>query len=201
MATSAYPAKPETTYPVSFDVEYPDHLSRLLIFFKWLLAIPHFIVLYVLMLAWMVTTFISWFAILFTAHYPRGLFNFACGVFRWTYRVEAYLYFLRDDYPPFRLSDGEGQTYPVSFNAEYPDHLSRLLIFVKWLLVIPHFIVLYVLGIVVSVTTFVSWFAILFTARYPKGLFDLAVGYFRWNARVAAYLMYLRDEYPPFSLS
>lgn len=201
MATTIQPASSEASYPVSFDVEYPDHLSRLLIFFKWLLVIPSFIVLYVLSLAFMVTTFVSWFAILITGRYPRGLFNFATGVFRWSSRMEAYVYLLRDEYPPFRLSDSAGQSYPVSFEVEYPDHLSRLLIFVKWLLAIPHFIVLYVLSIVISVTTFVSWFAILFTGHYPRGLFDLSVGYIRWNMRVSAYLLYLRDEYPPFRLS
>ena len=89
--------------------------------------------------------------------------------------------------------------YPVTFEVEYPERLSRLLIFVKWLLVIPHLIVLYFYGIVVGIVMFLSWWAILFTGRYPKGMFDMVVGYYRWSARVNAYAGLLRDEYPPFS--
>ena len=89
--------------------------------------------------------------------------------------------------------------YPVIFNVEYPERLSRLLIFVKWLLVIPHLIVLYFYGIVVGIVMFLAWWAILFTGRYPKGMFDMVVGYNRWSARVNAYASLLRDEYPPFS--
>ena len=184
-------------FPVAFDVEYPDRLSRLLIFFKWLLVIPHFIVLYVLGLVTGLLTFIAWFAILFTGRYPRGMFNFVVGYYRWTYNISAYVYLLRDEYPPFSLESGG---YPVTFEVQYPERLSRLLIFVKWLLVIPNVIVLYFVMIVWMVTTFIAWFAILFSGRYPKGLFDFSAGTLRWMARVNAYVLLLRDEYPPFSL-
>ncbi len=185
------------TFPVAFDVEYPERLSRLLIFFKWLLAIPHFIILYALILVTEVLTFIAWFAILFTGRYPRGMFNFVVGVFRWQHNVTAYAALLRDEYPPFSLSAGE---YPVTYDVEYPERLSRWLIFVKWLLIIPHFIVLLFIGIAYEITAIISWFAILFTGRYPEGLFRFAVGVTRWGARVNAYVWLLRDEYPPFSL-
>jgi hypothetical protein len=89
--------------------------------------------------------------------------------------------------------------YPVTFDVKYPERLSRLLIFVKWLLVIPHLIVLGLYGIVIAVVMFLAWWAILFTGRYPKGLFDMVVGYNRWSVRVNAYTSLLRDEYPPFS--
>jgi len=184
-------------FPVAFDVEYPDRLSRLLIFFKWLLVIPHFIVLYVLGLVTGLLTFIAWFAILFTGRYPRGMFNFVVGYYRWTYNISAYVYLLRDEYPPFSLESGG---YPVTFEVQYPERLSRLLIFVKWLLVIPNVIVLYFVMIVWMVTTFIAWFAILFSGRYPKGLFDFSAGTLRWMARVNAYVLLLRDEYPPVSL-
>ncbi len=200
-ATTVSPPDSLTPYPVNLDVEYPERLSRVLIFFKWLLIFPQFIMIYLLMSAWYFTAFISWFAILFTGRYPRSLFDFAVGVYRWAWRVNAYVYLLRDEYPPFRLTDEEGQVYPVEFTVEYPEHLSRGLIFVKWLLVFPHLIILYVLNAVTGLTTFFAWFAILFTARYPKGLFDLSVGYLRWSARVGTYAMLLRDEYPPFRLS
>ena len=90
--------------------------------------------------------------------------------------------------------------FPVAFDVEYPDRLSRLLIFFKWLLVIPHIIVLYAVGAVAGLFTVIAWFAILFSGRYPKGLFDFSVGTLRWMARVNAYMLLLRDEYPPFSL-
>ncbi len=175
----------ESTYPLVFDVEYPEKLSRWLIFVKWLLALPHWIILYALMAVAQVITVIAWFAILFTGRYPKGMFVFVVGIYRWYYNVLAYAALLRDDYPPFSLSAGQ---YPVTFDIEYPGRLSRLLIFFKWLLIIPHLIVLMLLGIV-------------FTGRYPKGLFNYGVGLLRWGARINAYYMLMRDDYPPFSLA
>ena len=188
----------EATYPLVFDVEYPEKLSRWLIFVKWLLAIPHWIILYALLAVAQAITFVAWFAILFTGRYPKGLFDFVVGIYRWEYNVYAYVLFLRDDYPPFSLSAGQ---YPLTFDIEYPERLSRLLIFVKWLLIIPNIIVLLFVGIVYWITLVIAWFAILFTARYPRALFNYGVGVHRWAARVNAYNALLRDEYPPFSLA
>ena len=180
-----------------YNVPYPERLSRLLIFVKWLLAIPHYIVLYVLYLALSVTSFIAWFAILFTGRYPRGLWDFAMMVYRWNANVTAYVALLRDEYPPFGGNDGD---YPVLYQMEYPERFSRLLIFVKWLLVIPHLIVLYVLGLVAGVVWIIAWFAILITGNIPRGMFDFLVGVLRWSNRVTAYAWLLTDVYPPFSL-
>jgi len=188
----------ETTYPLVFDVEYPERLSRWLIFVKWLLAIPHLMILDALMAVAQVITFIAWFAILFTGRYPKGLFDFVVGINRWQNNVDAYVLLLRDEYPPFSLSAGQ---YPVTFDIEYPEKLARWLIFVKWLLIIPHLIVILLLGIVYMITLVIAWFAILFTGRYPKGMFDFAVGLLRWGARINAYFLLMRDEYPPFSLA
>jgi hypothetical protein len=188
----------ESTYPLVFDVEYPEKLSRWLIFVKWLLAVPHWIILYALMAVAEVITVVAWFAILFTGRYPKGLFVFVVGIYRWYHNVIAYAALLRDDYPPFSLSAGQ---YPVTFDIEYPEKLSRWLIFVKWLLIIPHLIVILLLGIVYWITLVIAWFAILFTARYPKGLFNFGVGLFRWGARINAYFLLMRDDYPPFSLA
>ena len=188
----------ESTYPLVFDVEYPEKLSRWLVFVKWLLAVPHWIILYALMAVAQAITVIAWFAILFTGRYPKGLFDFVVGIYRWQYNVYAYVLLLRDEYPPFSLSAGQ---YPLTFDIEYPERLSRLLIFVKWLLLIPHLIVILFLGIVYMVTLVIAWFAILFTGRYPKGMFDFAVGLLRWGARINAYYMLMRDDYPPFSLA
>ena len=188
----------ESTYPVTFDIAYPERMSRWLIFVKWLLIIPHLIILYALMLVAEVLTFIAWFAILFTSRYPKGMFDFVVGVNRWQNNVDAYVLLLRDEYPPFSLSAGQ---YPVTFDIEYPEKLSRWLIFVKWLLIIPHLIVILLLGIVYMITLVIAWFAILFTGHYPKGMFDFAVGLLRWGARINAYFLLMRDEYPPFSLA
>ena len=188
----------ETTYPLVFDVEYPEKLSRWLIFVKGLLAIPHLIILYALMDVACAVTVVAWFAILFTGRYPKGLFDFVVGINRWQNNVDAYVLLLRDEYPPFSLSAGQ---YPVTFDIEYPERLSRLLIFVKWLLIIPHLIVVLFLVIVYGITLVIAWFAILFTGRYPKGMFDFAVGLLRWGARINAYFLLMRDDYPPFSLA
>jgi hypothetical protein len=188
----------ESTYPLVFDVEYPEKLSRWLIFVKGLLAVPHWIILYALLAVAQVITVIAWFAILFTGRYPKGMFVFVVGIYRWYYNVIAYAALLRDDYPPFSLSAGQ---YPLTFDVEYPGRLSRLLIFFKWLLIIPHLIVLVLLGIVYWITLVIAWFAILFTGRYPRGLFNYAVGLLRWGARINAYYMLMRDDYPPFSLA
>jgi hypothetical protein len=184
-------------YPVEFDVEYPERLSRLLIFFKWLLIIPNMIVLYVVGMVAGICLFLSWFAILFTGRFPKGMWGFVKGYYRWSMNVAVYLYFLRDEYPPFSLDSGR---YPVTFEVEYPEKSSRLLIFFRWLLIIPNIIVFYFVMLAWMVATFIAWFAILFTARYPKGLFDFSVGSLRWAARVNAYMSMLRDDYPPFSL-
>ena len=179
-----------------FDVAYPPRLSRLMLFVKWLLVIPHLIALWVMGIVVSVVTFVAWFAILFTGRYPLGMWTFAVGVIQWSTRVSVYAtYYMRDEYPPF----GEGP-YPMEFRVRYPDRLSRLLIVVKWLLILPHAIVLALLGIATAVTILVSWFAILFTGRYPEGLFRFHVGVLRWTTRASLYVTLLTDDYPPFSL-
>ena len=185
-------------YPLRFDIAYPEQLSRWLIFVKWLLAIPHFLILYALGSVANVITFIAFFAILFTGRYPRGLFDFVVNIYRWQENVFAYYALFRDEYPPFSWEAGK---FPVTFEVDYPESLSRWLIFVKWLLAIPHIIVLLFLYIVALVVWVIVWFAILFTGRFPRGLFDFLVGVSRWSLRVNAYaLLLLRDDYPPFSL-
>ncbi|MEX0801070.1 MAG: DUF4389 domain-containing protein [Dehalococcoidia bacterium] len=185
-------------YPLRFDVQYPEQLSRWLIFVKWLLAIPHFIILYALGLVSSVILFIAFFAILFTKKFPRGLFDFVVNVNRWNANVFAYYGLLRDEYPPFSWEPGQ---YPVTYEVDYPEELNRWLPLIKWLLIIPHLIVLLLVLLVAYVAWFIAFFAILFTGRFPRGLFDFIVGAIRWNYRVGAYLYLLRDEYPPFSLN
>lgn len=190
-------AAPAPGYPVRFDVEYPEELSRLLIFVKLLLAIPHLFILYALGVVQSVITIIALFAILFTTRYPEGLFKISVGVLRWQANVSAYILLLRDEYPPFSWDAGE---YPLTLEVEYPDTLNRWLPLVKWLLAIPNAIVLAILGFVAYILVFFAWFAILFTGKFPRGLFDFIVGTQRWTLRLNAYIYLMRDEYPPFSL-
>ncbi|MDP6783631.1 MAG: DUF4389 domain-containing protein [Dehalococcoidia bacterium] len=183
-------------------------LSRWKIFVKWFLTIPHYIILAMLTIVVAVTTIISFFAILFTGHYPSGLFRLAVGYLRYGVRVCLYVTLLRDEYPPFRLSDESGESYPIDLEVPYPEVLSRWKIFVKWLLAVPHWIILLAISAaaveslsLTAAITLVAFFAILFTTRYPAGLFELSVGIARWGLRVVAYVMLLRDDYPPFRLS
>jgi hypothetical protein len=186
------------SYPLTFEVEYPEQLSRWLIFVKWLLAIPHVVILYVLSMAVSVVTFIAFFAILFTKRYPQELFRFAVNVNRWSANLTAYVYLMRDEYPPFSWEAGR---YPVTYDVEYPEGLSRWLIFVKWLLAVPHIIILSFLYVGLFLALVAAWFAILFTKRFPESLFRFAVGVYRWNLRVNAYANLLRDDYPPFRMA
>ena len=184
-------------YPLRYDVEYPEELSRWLIFVKWLLAIPHFVILYLLLVATNMVTFIAFFAILFTKRYPRGLFDFVVNVNRWGANVMAYQMLFRDEYPPFSWEPGE---YAVTYEVDYPEEMNRWLPLVKWLLAIPHVVVMLFLFIAVYFAYIIAFFAILFTKRFPRGLFDFIVGVHRWNYRVSVYTNLQRDEYPPFSL-
>jgi len=198
-AATPTPAAPPAEYPVVFDVEYPDRLSRWKIFVKWLLAIPHFIIVSLLLTVNSVLILIAFFAILFTKKWPRGLFDFSIQIQRWTANVIVYAISLqRDEYPPF---SGDRGQYPVTLDVEYREDLSRWMIFVKWLLVIPHLIVLAFVMLAAYVVVFIAFFAILFTGRYPRGMFDFVVGTGRWAMRVNAYAQWLMtDRYPPFSL-
>jgi Domain of unknown function (DUF4389) len=198
-APPAPPAPAPADYPVRFDLEYPERLSRWKIFLKWLFAIPHVIILYLLGIVNNVMIFIAFFAVLFTKKWPRGMFDFSLQIQRWTANVAAYGFLLlRDEYPPFSGDSGE---YPLTLEVEYREDLSRWMIFVKWLLAIPHFIVLVVLAIAAYVVVTIAFFAILFTGRYPRGMFDFVVGTYRWLVRVNAYaLWFMTDRYPPFSL-
>ena len=204
MSNDAPTARP---YPVRVDFDYPERLSRLLIFVKWLLAIPHYIVLILYgIVAWF-AAIAAWLIILFTGNVPRGLFDFILGLDRWGLRVSAYVALLTDEYPPFTNQPAD---YPARLEYEYSEKLSRGLIFIKWLLVLPPIIVLVFYGIAVLFVSIAAWFVILFTAKYPQGLFDFVAGFFRWQMRVTIYSGQwgeynpyigglLCDEYPPFS--
>jgi Domain of unknown function (DUF4389) len=188
------PSNPD--YPVRLDVDYPPRLSRLLIWVKWLLAVPHYIALWALGIAASVVLFISWFAVLFTGRYPRGMFDFLVGYERWRQRVAAYLLLQVDEYPPFSMEDD--RSYPVRFEASYPERIARWRPLVHWLLVIPYLIVAAVIGLAAYLGVIIAWFAILFTGRYPQAIFDLVTIALRWSARATMYWYFMVEPYPPW---
>ena len=202
--TSAAQDRPPHAYPVRVDVLPEDHLNRWLWLVKWVLVIPHYVVLAFLWLAFVVLSVVAFFAILLTGRYPRQVFDFNVGVLRWTWRVSYYSYgaLATDRYPPFTLA--EVPDYPATLDIAYPEHLSRGLVLVKWwLLAIPHYLVLAFLWVAFLVTTVIAGFAIVFTGRYPRPLFDFNVGVLRWNWRVGFYVYAAlgTDRYPPFTLA
>jgi hypothetical protein len=143
-----------------------------------------------------VVTIIAWFAIVFTGRHPRGLWDLAAFYMRWRVRAVSYVTLLTDEYPPFGDED-----YPAKLSLTYPEgDRDRLTVAFRPVLAIPHFVVLWVLGVAWAVVTLIGWISILVSRRYPEGLYRFAVGVLRWGARVETYLLLLRDEYPPFSL-
>jgi Domain of unknown function (DUF4389) len=184
-------------YPVRFEAERQDEYHRLLPLVKWLLAFPHYIVLVFLGIGAAVAILIAFFAVLFTRNYPRGLFDFVAGTYRWGYRVAGYVLLLTDRYPPFTLA--EEPDYPVRVEIDYPeDGIDRWRPLVQWLLVIPYAFVAAVLVLVAEVVAFIGVFVILFTKNLPEGMFNLIVNPFRWQLRANAYAYFLVDRYPPF---
>ncbi len=216
--------------PVTLTGHLDPALSRGLWLIKWLLVLPHVIVLIGLWFALLVTTVVAAVAIVFTGRYPRSLFHFNVGVLRWSWRVAFYAYSAlgTDRYPPFTLAPTD---YPADFTVEYPERLSRGLVFVKsWLLAIPH---LALLGVFVGgsnvwaypwrgdsdwrmgnfgsagvpdgasllgILVLIAGVILLFTGRYQQPLFNLIMGVNRWVLRVITYTSLLRDDYPPFRL-
>jgi hypothetical protein len=187
---------PAADYPVHLDVDRQDDYSRFMPLIKWLLAIPHFIVLIVLGIGAAIVAFISFFAVLFTGRYPEGMFNYMVGFHRWATRVIAYTFLMVDPYPPFTLDDDP--SYPVRFDIDYPEHVERWRPLLTWLLVIPFLIVAYFVYILAEIMVFFAFFTILFTRQFPEGLFNIAKIGLRWNARGSAYAYWMVTRYPPF---
>ncbi|MDQ0734879.1 DUF4389 domain-containing protein [Arthrobacter agilis] len=218
---SADAARDLLPHPASLSGSLRPGLSRWLWLVKWFLALPHAVILVLLWVACWVCTIAAGIVILFTGRYPATLFPFTVGVLRWTWRVQFYSSVLgTDKYPPFTLAPVDA--YPADFHVPYPARLHRGLVLVKgWLLALPHLLILAVLTgawswtatgtdpgqfartagpSLLGILALVAGVALLFTARYPRPLFDFVMGISRWTYRVLAYVLLLRDEYPPFRL-
>jgi len=202
--------------PVFLEIDYPDkQLNRLTTFFRFITIIPALIILGLLTSSTVMWEGDVWqwewpsvpgyiflataLLILFKQKYPKWWFNWNLNLARFVMRIGAYFALLTDEFP----STDEEQA--VNLQLHYPDvkkELNRILPFFKWFLAIPHYVLLFFLNIAALMMIILAWFAILFTGRYPKALFDFVVGVYRWNLRVLAYAVLLvTDQYPPFSLS
>jgi Domain of unknown function (DUF4389) len=166
------------------------------------LAIPQVIVLYALGIVESIVVILAWCAILFTGKMPDSFFGFIVMTHRYQWRVTSYLFFMREDYPQFEFPTvgPDPGTDPAHLSVEPAPKLSRGLIFVKWLLAFPHYVVLFFLGIAVYVVWIVGFFAVLITGRWPDSLRDFVIGVVRWSNRVSIYLYLVTDQYPPFTL-
>ncbi len=197
-------------YPVSYEIARPERYNRWHVGFRFILAVP----LYLLVTGFssgrvsagsfggpltallLLLAVFAWFAILFTRRFPAIMRSTAEFLFRWILNIYAYLWLLTDPYPPF----GSGP-YPLAVGITPAEQYNRWAVGFRFILVIPHIVVLIFLGIAQAVVTIIAWFAILFTGEYPEAMFEFSVGVSRWAARVAAYIYLFVDEYPPFSLA
>jgi hypothetical protein len=200
MEAAATPPAAPSTYPVTLSVDYPDRpLNRLTTGFRIFTAIP-IVIVYAAMTAFGhgILFLATLLMILFRQKYPRWWWDWNVNLQRFTNRIAAYLALMDDRYPSTDEEQSVHLVYP------YPDvasELGRGMPLVKWLLAIPHYVVLLFVGIGAIVAVVIAWFAILFTGRYPRGLFDFVEGFLRWTNRVQGYAFVLvTDRYPPFRL-
>ena len=197
-------AEVQTGYPITVTFDPPERVPRWMPIISWLLAIPHMIVLYVLMIVAEVLLVVGWFCGVIAGRIPEGIVGFVAGVDRYRLRVATYLMFVRGSYPAFgggsSLEDpGTDPVVRIDYGPAV-ERRSRVTIFFRLLLVLPHYIVLSILGIALYVVMIIGWFAVLILGRWPEGMRDFVLGYLRWSTRVTAYYMLVTDDYPPFSL-
>jgi Domain of unknown function (DUF4389) len=188
------------SYPVTFEMDYVQRRSRLSTFFRYFLALPHFVFALLYTIPFYVVWIVSWFVLLFTARWPQSLYTFTGGYLRYITRLSAYLYLGVDQYPPFNGS--EDDTYPVRVHIAPPlDHYSRLKVFFRMIYAILAYVIRYALGIVINIVAFLSWIVIVITGRQPDTFQDALNFALAYTTRADALLFLLTETYPPFGSS
>jgi hypothetical protein len=190
------------SYPLQLDLDAPITVARWRPLVHWLLVLPQAIVLYALTIVQNIILVLSFFAILFTGKMPDSFFGFMSMTHRYQWRVTSYMFFMREAYPPFEFQTvgPDPGDDPARLTIEEAPKLSRGLIFVKWLLAIPHFFVLLFLGIAAYVVVIIAFFAVLITGKWPESMRTFVIGVMRWSYRVSIYVYLMTDQYPPFTL-
>lgn len=194
---------PAGDYPAAtFEFDPPEKIARWRVIGNFILAIPHFIVLYILAIVAEILAVVAWFIGVITGKVPEGILSVIAVYIRYSARVSIFSMFLKEEYPPFsfdaKFADpGDDPRVRVNFVPE-TEGRNRLTIFFRILLIIPHIIALALVGIVAYFVMIIAWFAVLFTGKWPVGLRDFAIGLQRWSTRFSAYAFLLTDKYPPF---
>jgi len=191
-------------YPTQVEFHADRHIARWRPLVQWLLAVPQLMIASALRTLRQVLTLISLFTVLFTETIPRPLFDMIATTYRYEWRAFSYALFLHDDYPPFDFqpaSTDDGVEPHTSLAIAYPEHLNRWKPLYKWLLAVPHYVVVVVLAVGAVFAALASLVAVVATGEYPDGLRDYLVAVYRYTLRVEAYIGLLTDTYPPFRLA
>ena len=196
--------QPSSSYPATFTFDPPEKVANWRPLVNWILAFPHYVILYGLRVLAQVVSVISWFVILFTGAMPESFANLQVMFLRYETRIYIYASFMREEYPPFAFTttpvdEGDDPRVRVDFHPELTDR-NRLTVGFRLILAIPQFVVLALLGIVAWVVLVFAFFVVLFTGRWSEAARNLVINIMRWFLRVEAYILLLTDEYPPFSL-
>jgi hypothetical protein len=189
-------------YPLNLEVTSPAQVARWRPLLNWLLVIPPAVLLWIYTIGLEILAILSWFVILFTGRLPATWGDYMVKVFRYQWRIAAYLYGWTEVYPGFAVPSGYADPgdYPAVLQSVPATDRNRLTVLLRLIWVIPAYVVVYFVGIAASVVLLLAWFIVLFTGRWPEGMREFCIGYFRWNTRVQAYIFLLTDEYPPFRL-
>lgn len=183
-------------YPVTYEADYLRERNRLTAFFRLIVAIPWLIVLYVYMIAQLVVVVIAWFAILILGRFPEGMYNFVGGILRFSERVNGFTYLQTDDWPPFGI--GEDPSYPIRVTFHPPAaRQSRLKTLFRLILVIPLLVLSYAISAALTGVAMISWLTIVFRGYQPAAIHNALAFLIGWNTRASAYMLLMRDEYPP----
>ena len=193
------------SYPATLTYDPPEKIANWRPLVHWLLAIPHYIVLYVLRIVAEVLAIVAWFIILFTGRLPEGIANFQAMYLRYQARTFTYAGFLEEEYPPFAFEmmspdPGDYARIRVDVQSEL-ENRNRLTVGFRLILVLPQLVVLFVLWIAATIVFIIGFFAVLFTGKWPVGLRQFAINVIQYQLRVESYLFLVVDEYPPFALT